>query len=134
MNLMFQKLFHNFAVATALTLPVISLSTQSALASDNFGAIAYSSYTGSHGYSYNYATRQAAEIRALRECESYAGSGDCQVFVWFQNGCGALAKATDGAAGSGWGVDRGTAEYHALESCRQYGRDCKIIRWACTNR
>lgn len=123
-------------LAISISLPSVGLGpTQPALANtDNFGAIAYSSATGSHGYSYDYSTSQAATNAALRYCENYSGTGDCQSLVVFKNGCGALAQASDNSAGSGWGIDRPAAESYALQSCRQYGPSCKIIRWVCTSR
>jgi hypothetical protein len=118
---MSKTLWSKLAIATAVTIPLLASTSQKVLANDYYGAIARSQSTGSHGYSYDYATRNAAETRALRECESYSGTGDCQVLVWFSNGCGALAEANNGAAGSGWGTDVDLAEYYAMESCQEYG-------------
>jgi hypothetical protein len=122
-------------VATVFSAPTVGwVATLPALANDYYGAIAYSRSTGSHGYSYDYATSQAAELAALRGCESYSGTGDCQSLVVFQNACGALAQAANNAAGSGWGVDRTTAERYALESCSEVGSSCRVVRWVCTSR
>jgi len=133
---MFRSKMSRLLLAISITVPSVGLvPAQQALANaDNFGAIAYSSATGSYGYSYDYAMSQAATNAALRYCENYSGTGDCQSLVVFKNGCGALAQASDNSAGSGWGVDRPTAESYALQSCRQYGPNCKIIRWVCTSR
>ncbi|RMF21184.1 MAG: DUF4189 domain-containing protein [Cyanobacteria bacterium J083] len=129
------KLLNKLVTAAAITLPMLTLGANKALASDFYGAIAYSPSTRSHGYSYDYSTQQAAQNRALRECESYSGKGDCRILVWFKNACGALAQADNGAAGSGWGVTQALAESYALRSCREYGgQGCKISRWVCTSR
>lgn len=103
-----------------------------ALAQNYYGAIAYSEQTGSHGYSYDYSSQRGAESSAVGECERYSKSGDCQVLIWFRNACGALATASNGAYGSGWGVNRGVAEQYALQSCGSSG--CRVIRWVCTTR
>jgi serine/threonine-protein kinase len=132
---MLKVILNRLKIATALTLPILSLDAHQAVANDYYGAIARSSTVGSHGYAYDYATREAAETRALRECESYSGSGDCEVLVWFANGCGALAEGNNGAAGTGWGAERETAEYYAIETCEHHGGDsCNVIRWVCTTR
>ena len=101
---------------------------------DYYGAISYSLKSGSHGYSYNYSTREAAETKSDRECEGYSGYGDCKTLIWFRNGCGALATSPTRAYGSGWGADRGIAEANALIGCRKYSHSCKIVRWVCTSR
>ncbi len=53
----------------------------------NYGAIALSTSTGLIGYSYDYPDSSSAKARAVRSC----GAGDCEVVVWFANGCGAVA-------------------------------------------
>lgn len=123
-------------MVTAFSMPAVSIiSAQPAAANQNYyGAIAYSTATGSHGYSYDYSTAQAAQNAALRYCENYSGTGDCKSLVVFKNACGALAQTPNNSAGSGWGVDRPTAESFALESCSQFGPHCKITRWVCTTR
>lgn len=133
---MFRSKLSQLLIATAFSIPSVGIMAiqQASANADNFGAIAYSSATGSHGYSYDYATSQAASNAALRACENYSGTGDCKSLVVFRNACGALAQASNNAAGSGWGVDRPTAESYALQSCNQYGPNCKIIRWSCTSR
>lgn len=132
---MFNSKFSQLAIAALASLPIaFSIASQKAQAQDYYGAIAYSASTGGHGFSYDYANRAAAETKALRECENYSGGGDCTVLIWFQNACGALATAPSGAYGSGWGYDRSTAEQYALDTCGQYGRNCRITRWVCTTR
>ncbi|MEB3337148.1 MAG: DUF4189 domain-containing protein [Leptolyngbyaceae bacterium] len=126
------QLSHLAGIVVAL--PILLIGTGKAVARDYYGAITYSEDSGAHGYSYDYATRRAAETRALSECESNAGTGDCEVLVWFKNGCGALATAPDGAYGSGWAGNRTGAEDQAISSCSQYARGCRVKRWVCTTR
>lgn len=125
----------NLTLATAIALPLIAIGSQRANAQEYYGAIARSPSTWAHGYSYDYANRYAAETRALRECESQSGTGDCEVMVWFRNACGALAEGSYGAAGSGWGSTRSIAEDYAMQSCYGVGGNaCRITRWVCTTR
>ncbi len=132
---MFRSKISQVLIATMFSVPAVGLvGTQNALANANYGAMAYSVSTGSHGYSYDYATPQQATNVAIRFCEQYAQAGDCKSLVVFKNGCGALARASDYSAGSGWGANRAAAESYALQSCQRYGPNCKVIRWVCTSR
>jgi hypothetical protein len=99
---------------------------------DHFGAIAYSPSAIAHGYAFDYATQAEAEARALAECNS-KGQG-CQAAIWFRNGCGALAVASDGSWGSDWGADQQSAEQKALALCGKYSSSCSVVRWVCTTR
>jgi Domain of unknown function (DUF4189) len=127
------KQYRKLILAGFLTLPIALFVGQSAKAQDMFGAISYSPSDGADGYSYNYASRSAAEDRALSECRGYGGT-DCQVLVWFRNACAAMATSPSGAYGSGWGTTTGLAESAALDSCEQSGESCVIERSVCTNR
>ena len=100
-------------------------------AADNYGAIAYSSSSGAHGWSIDYRSRAAAENAALANCQQHAA--DCSVPIWFRNACGALAVGSNGY-GSGWGTSRSIAESIALRGCRVHSGGCLIRRWACTTR
>ncbi len=93
----------------------------------DFGAIAYSPSTGAAGWSYNYATRDAAENRALRECESSSGKGDCFVAVWVRDAWASLARAANLAYGWAWNTDKCTAQINALQECSQRGLDCSLV-------
>ena len=100
-----------------------------------YGAIAYSQNTGCWGYSYNYRNPQEAIIEAVKRCERCSGDNTCAARVWFCRGCGALAKASNGALGYAWAGSRQQAENLALRYCREYGgEDCRIVCWACTSR
>jgi hypothetical protein len=97
---------------------------------DLYGAIAYSSSTGRHGYSYDWGSRSEAEDYARSKC----GSGDCAIKVWFKNACGALAVGRRGGTGWGWSSSRGAAESVALNECQSRTSGCNIRTWACTTR
>ncbi len=121
-------------ISIIIFVPLVFGTGGKAIAQNYFGAIAYSAATGSHGYSFDYGSKEAAERAAVNACEQFAASGDCAPLVWFKNACGALAVANNGAAGSGWGSDRTLAERYALESCSDVGGGCRIVRWVCTTR
>jgi len=103
-----------------------------ATARDYFGAIAYSQSTRSHGYSYDYGSRAAAEQRAFNECARYGGG--CRIAVWFRNACGALAVGGDGGWGTGWHRTRRGAEANAIDKCSGVSYACRVTRWVCTTR
>ncbi len=103
-----------------------------ATAANNYGALAYSPSTGAWGGAYDYASRRAAENRALSECRA-RGRG-CQVAVWFRNACGAISVGNNGGWGSGWGSSRSRAEREARAVCRNYDSGCRAYAWTCTSR
>jgi hypothetical protein len=101
-----------------------------------FGAIAYSAESDKHGYSWNQATRAAAEQVALRECRTISGmANDCRVVVWYQNACGALATGRD--RHYGWAAEPTEAQAagRAMSFCRdRAGDSCRVARVVCSNR
>ncbi len=108
----------------------VTLAAGEAAAQNYFGAISYSQTTRSHGYSYDYGSRSAAEQRAYNECAQYGGG--CKIAVWFRNACGALAVGQDGGWGAGWNANRPGAEAAAINSCNSVSYGCSVIRWVCT--
>jgi uncharacterized caspase-like protein len=119
------------AAPGVLATPQVAPSSIPANPANRFGAIAYSPSTGSHGWSYDYATREEAERVALANCGQHAR--DCNVPIWFQNACGALAVGPSGY-GSGWAINQGLAEAYALGVCGQHSASCSVRRWVCTTR
>jgi hypothetical protein len=93
-----------------------------------FGSIAYSKSTGRSGYSYGYSDLNSANNDARSRC----GQDDCEVMVVFWNGCGALAKGSDGSLGWGTAGSRAGAESRALQECNSSGSNCEIVCWACS--
>lgn len=96
----------------------------------DYGAIAFSSQTGAHGYSYNAGSRGQAERVALANCRSY-GRG-CRVVIYFRNACGALAVGAGYGSGYAWAPDRFSAERRALQECSVRTGGCQVIRWVCS--
>lgn len=115
------------ALGSLIPLPV--------LASNLYGAFAYSRSTGKYGYSLNYTDSSFARSQAIIACENIAGAGDCASLFWFSNGCGSLVKGQNKAAmpGIGWGSTRQTAETMALDDCNnRNGQSCLVIETVCT--
>ena len=108
---------------------LLTLTTPSAAGHDYWGALAYSSATGSYGFAYDYSTKAEAINHAVGKC----AARDCHAVVWFHNGCGAFAR---GPHAWGWGIgdNRHAAEETALAECRKVGGGCQIVEWACTTR
>jgi hypothetical protein len=115
----------------ALAAALVAMSAGSAVSADNYGAIAFSSSTGKYGYSFDHTSRANAEARAMYEC-SARGRG-CKVAIWFKNACGAVATGSNGW-GSAWGQTRNAAERAAINNCRQYTQQCRVLAWSCTGR
>ena len=113
----------------AATAAAIIALTTSAEARE-FGAIAFSSQSGAHGYSHNYSSRAAAEQRALSGCRSN-GRG-CRVVIYFHDACGALAVGHGNGSGYSWGASRREAERRALSNCSDYTSSCQVVRWVCS--
>ncbi len=119
------------APPAALSTPQVAPSAIPANPANRFGAIAYSPSTGAHGWSYDYPSREEAERVAVANCAQHAR--DCNVPIWFQNACGALAVGPAGY-GSGWAINQSLAESYALGVCGQYSANCSVRRWVCTTR
>ena len=124
---LFRAAYARTAIVSTLAGAVLAVAAGPAdAAAYNYGAIAISRQTGSSGYSYNYSSAAAAEAQAVSNC----GVADCQAVVWFANGCGAVAQATDQSWGWGWGSSLYTAESYALAGTS--GNGARIVSWACT--
>jgi uncharacterized protein DUF4189 len=89
-----------------------------------WGAIAYSTKTGSYGFAVDRRTRREAEMEAFRQCGS-----NCDLIRTFRDACGAVA-AKPNRVSSDTGASREIAQMKALKKC---GSDCAIKVWACTS-
>ena len=88
-----------------------------------WGAIAYSTKSGSYGFSVDRRTRRDAEMEAFRQC-----GANCDLIRPFRDACAAVA-ARPGRTSSDTGASREIAEMKAMKKC---GSDCAIKVWACT--
>ncbi len=90
-------------------------------AASYWGAIAYSTSTGSGGRAWDHPTKQSANNMAL----SYCGYTDCQVLVSFTE-CGAVAENSNSRAG-GYGPTLQLAMSEALN----HAPGGWILSWQC---
>lgn len=128
------KLWQRAILTGLVAIPMVAMGAEVASAQNLYGAIARSRNTGDKGYAWNYRSRYDAESRAIAECNSLSGAGDCQALLWFRNACGSIAESNDGGAGTGWGTNTALAQRYALESCSGVGRGCRVTRTICTGR
>lgn len=91
-----------------------------------WGAVGFGP-NGAVAYSHGYPSESDAWNRAQYECE-----GDCTTIQTFYNTCGAIALATNGGWGFGWGGSRALAESNAISYCRENGPGCRTAVWACS--
>ena len=89
-----------------------------------WGAIAYSSKTGSYGYAVDKRTKRDAETEAYRQCGS-----NCDLIRTFRDACGAVA-AKPNRVSSDTGASREIVEMKVLKKC---GGGCMVKVWACTS-
>ena len=116
------------ALAAALVLLALLITALDAAAARHgnrqlWGAIAYSSKTGSFGYVVDRKTRRDAEMEAFRNCGS-----NCDLIRTFRDACAAVASKPTRTS-SDTGASREIAQMKALKKC---GSDCTIKVWACT--
>src|SRR5665213_2563989 len=106
-------------------------STPSAPA-ESYGAIAYSRTTGAWGQSYKWGSRAKAESVAMQNCAQHAK--DCEVTVWFNRNCGAVAADQGPTAFWGLGNTISQARAVAQNACMKDGRKgCAVQVSQCSN-
>jgi hypothetical protein len=113
--------------------PVAALASPRPAAS--WGAIA--ARPGGHGYAFNQPSRTAAEQLARAQCERPAGKPDigaCDVRVWFENSCGALATGNFGEWGAATGADSNAATKAAVTQCDAHlpTEPCRAVVSVCS--
>jgi len=89
-----------------------------------WGAIAYSTKSGSYGYAVDRNTRRDAEMDAFRQC-----GANCDLIRPFRDACAAVASKPTRTS-SDTGASREIAEMKAMKKC---GSDCAVKVWACTS-
>jgi uncharacterized protein DUF4189 len=99
---------------------------------DSYGAIAYSRTTGAWGNSYKWSSRAKAESVAMQNCAQHAK--DCQVTVWYDHKCGAVAADQGPTAFWGIGNTVSQARAAAQNECTKGGRKgCAVQVSQCSN-
>ncbi|WP_162586546.1 DUF4189 domain-containing protein [Variovorax sp. RA8] len=99
----------------------------------SWGAIA--SVQGWHGYSFNYSSRDAAELAARARCDRAAGRpGACVVLTYFDRSCGALAKGNYGEWGTAIAPTAAAAAKAAAVQCENHlpTEPCKVVVSVCS--
>ncbi len=102
-----------------------------------FGAIAVAIQEKGFGFSFNYPTREAAEERAITECEIRAEGNSCRNIAWVRNGCAAVAlrRRSDGKATRiVWAVAK--TKQKAVDRAKEElgsGRGKKSLIFTCTD-
>lgn len=142
--------------STASTAPVAA--STSRRAQDYWGAIA--ARPDGYGYAFNQPSRAAAEQVARARCERPAGRpsipgatgmsspssiggrpagatgaiGACEVRVWFERGCGALATGNFGEWGAAVGADKTAATKAAVTQCDAHlpTEPCRAVVGVCS--
>ena len=114
------------AVLVLLALLVVALDASGARSGKGqlWGAIAYSTKSGSYGYAVDLKSKRDAESSALQHC-----GADCDLIRPFRDACAAVAsKPTRTSSGSG--ASREIAKAKAMKKC---GSDCAVKVSACTS-
>lgn len=77
------------------------------------------------GTSYQWRTRAEAERKALTKCSEHGK--DCEMIVWFEHSCGAVATGEVDNIYWGLGDGEGAARKNAINKCVQGGgRNCTV--------
>lgn len=93
-----------------------------------YGAIAYSSTTGSHGWATNMNSYYQANDAALSNC----GALDCRIVAHVNNGCAAVSRAANFGFGYGIATSRWAAQSRAQLECNRINGACQPLAWVCT--
>lgn len=113
-------------IAGAIALLALTSGAQA----QQWGAIAYSQSTGASGSSYGWGYQSDAEATAYEGCADYAN--DCEIAVYFESACGALAVGSNGGWGADWGYDESSASSSAVGLCSDYDAGCEVHTWQCS--
>ncbi len=92
----------------------------------SYGAIAYGRKSQVYGYSYGWGDQDKAESVAMENCAK--NGKDCEVMVWFDRKCGAVAARSDSTiAYWGLGDGAGAANSQAMSQCaKDGGKSCEV--------
>jgi hypothetical protein len=97
-----------------------------------YGAVAFSSSTGSYGYAWNCGTRGEAEQAALARCTA----SDARIVGWVQGGWLVLAIGENNSYGIGWeygdGATNTVAQQRAIDECHARGEKVRTLICLCS--
>ena len=111
--------------------PVSPGCTESSAPARSYGAIAYGSKSGAWGTSYHWGNEAKAESAAMQSCAQHGD--DCEVMVWFDRKCGAVAAAEGALAFWGLGDSEEQARADAQNKCEEGGgKNCGVQASQCS--
>jgi uncharacterized protein DUF4189 len=92
----------------------------------SFGAIAYGKRSDAFGFSFGWDSQAKAESVATQNCAQHGS--DCEVMVWFDRRCGAVAARGDHKyVYWGLGDGDGAARSVAMSECtKDHGPSCEV--------
>ncbi|MBK8397848.1 MAG: DUF4189 domain-containing protein [Leptospiraceae bacterium] len=95
--------------------------------SSEFQAIAFSQETGKYGFAKDSSSREQAEKIAMEKCEE----ADCKISMWSMNTCSSLAVGDGNGYGSHWAKKKSEAQTKALNACKKFTTNCKVLKTVC---
>jgi hypothetical protein len=99
--------------------------------SRSYGAIAYGLTSGAWGTSYHWGSQAKAESSAMQRCAEHGK--DCEVIVWFESKCGAVALGQGTTAFWGLGDSEKQARADAQNKCvTGGGKNCEVEVYECS--
>ena len=111
--------------------PVGAGCTESSAPARSYGAIAYGSKSRAWGSSYHWGSEAKAESAAMKSCAEHGD--DCEVVVWFDRKCGAVAAAEDATSFWGLGDSEEQAGADAQNKCvNGGGKGCVVQASQCS--
>lgn len=98
----------------------------------SYGAIAYGRGSGAWGVSHNWGSRARAEREATLRCREHGN--DCEVRVWFDRKCGAVASGDGDTTFWGLGDNERQARAETLKKCADGGgKTCVMQAYQCSH-
>lgn len=91
-----------------------------------YGAIAYGRTSRAWGYSDHWGSQAKAESVAMQNCAQHGN--DCEIMVWFERNCGAVAAGDGTTAFWGLGDGEGAAREAAQNKCAQGGGKTCVVQ------
>ena len=116
---------HGYCIEYGPVTPGCTESSAPSAPAASYGAIAYGRTSRAYGYSNRWDSQAKAESVAMRNCAQHGD--DCEVMVWFERKCGAVASGEGTAAFWGLGANDGQARAEAQNNClKGGGTSCKV--------
>lgn len=91
------------------------------------------------GGAYDAPSKQEAETTAIDTCSGQEGKPDCEVMVWTEGGCAAVAAHFIDSSRSRiscygeWSPWKYVAQQNAMSTCSKNSSECEVIAATCAN-